>query len=119
MPLTLKKYLIKNRVLFLWIGTIVITSISFLTVYYKIRPQESPDSPVALHYNVVVGVDLYGKGINLFLIPLASLVIAAVNFTVYYMMRRRQRFLADMAVVISFFVSLILLLAIVLLLRVN
>ncbi len=119
MPLTLKKYLIKNRILFLWIGTIIVTIISFLTIYYKISPQESPDSPAALHYNVVVGVDLYGKGINLFLIPLASLVIAGVNYAVYYMMRRRQRFLAEMAAVISFFVSLILMLAVLLLLRVN
>jgi hypothetical protein len=119
MPYWLKKFVLRNRVLFLWIATIVVTSISFLIIYYKVKPHESPDSPAALHYNVVVGVDLYGKGINLFFIPLASLVIAAVNYSVYYVMRRRQRFLAEAAAGISLFISLVLMLAVLLLLRVN
>ncbi len=105
--------------MFLWIGTIIVTSISFLTIYYKIRPQDNPQAVVALHYNVIVGVDLYGKGINLFLIPLASTIIAAVNFVVYRLMRYRQSFLAELASGMSFVVSVILFGAVLFLLRVN
>ena len=71
----LKQFLLRNRIWFLWVASAIFIIISFLIIYFKIKPQESPDVPVALHYNVLVGVDLYGRSRNLFLIPLTGLII--------------------------------------------
>jgi hypothetical protein len=48
----------KNTVLFLWLGTVVTIIITFLAVYLKIK---SAPQVVALHYNIIVGVDVLGS----------------------------------------------------------
>lgn len=115
----LKQFLLHYRIWFLWIVSVLFLSISFLLIYYKIKPQDNPDVPVALHYNVVVGVDLYGNGRNLFLIPLTGLIIFVLNVVVYRLLRRRQRLLAEFVVFATATVSFVLFAATLFLLRVN
>lgn len=113
------QFLLRYRVWFLWIVSAIFISISFLIIYFKIKPQVNPDVPVALHYNVIVGVDLYGRSRNLFLIPLTGLIIFIINAVLYKLLRHRQALLAEFASVATALVSVILCAAVLFLLNVN
>ena len=115
----LKQFLLNHRIWFLWAISVIFISISFLIIYFKIKPQESPNVPVALHYNVIVGVDLYGKGRNLFLIPITGVIIFVINAVLYKLLRYRQALLAEFAAVTTAVVSIMLCAAILFLLNVN
>ena len=55
--------------------------------------QNSPRTQnLALHYNVLVGVEWYGKGRNLYFIPGIGLAITAVNFTLYRALKDNRFF---------------------------
>ena len=91
--------------MFLWGTTAVLVIITFLIAHYKIK---SVSSTVALHYNVIVGVDLLGKSSDFYKIPLAALVIGIINFLVYRFATNRQDFIALLTALVSALASLIL-----------
>lgn len=104
------------EVWFLWALCLLLNIIAFLFIYYKISPSSQT---LALHYNVLVGVEWYGKGYNLYLIPVAGLAILAVNFFLYRALGKTKSFLPYLTVFASLSVQLLLLLALLMLSVVN
>jgi uncharacterized membrane protein len=105
-----------RQVLFLWIATFVVLIITFLVTYYQVS--RSPQT-VALHYNVVIGVDVLGHKNRLYQIPLTAVLIAAVNLTINRFLSQRERFLSSALAAISLVSALALLAAVILLGRIN
>ncbi len=93
-------------ILFLWMLTAIFISITFLVARYKVK---SAPATVALHYNVIVGVDLLGKKTDFYKIPLAALLIAVINFIIFRFATNRRDFAALLAALVSLIASLILL----------
>ena len=110
----IKSYL--TNVWFLWILCLVFNIITFLFIYFKIHPG---NKTLALHYNVLVGVQWYGKGKNLYFIPAAGLAISAVNFTLFKALKDDELFLSALAAFVSLCAQVILLAAALFLSRVN
>lgn len=107
----------KDRILFLWYGSAILVIITFFLVQFKIRPHG--DFPVALHYNVLIGVDAFGRGAAVYIIPAASLFVLAFNFLLYKSLARREKFLAFLTAVVAVIVSFVLCAAVVFLFQVN
>jgi hypothetical protein len=101
---------------FLWGVCLLANIITFLFVYFKIHPG---NKILALHYNVLVGVEWYGKGRNLYFIPAVGLIISAVNFVLYKAFETRENFLPFLTVFVSLCVQVILFVAVLALSRVN
>lgn len=101
---------------FLWALCLIFNIITFLFIYFKIHPG---NKTLALHYNVLVGVQWYGKGKNLYLIPGVGLVISAANFTLYRALRDNKNFLSALTVFVSLCAQVILLAVSLFLSKVN
>ena len=101
---------------FLWVSCLVLNIITFLLIYFKIHPSSQT---LALHYNVLVGVEWYGRGTNLYLIPGVGLAISAVNFALYRALKGNKNFLAFLTAFASLCAQLILLAAVLFLISVN
>ncbi len=104
------------EVWFLWVVCAVLNIITFLFIFFKIHPGTQN---LALHYNVLVGVEWYGKGRNLYFIPGIGLVISAVNYILYRALKDNRFFLAELTAYVSMFIQIILLIATMFLARVN
>jgi hypothetical protein len=104
------------QIYFLWFICYCLNALTFLVLFYKIRPGNSIR---ALHYNVLVGVEWYGKGTNLYLIPIAAFLICSVNFILFKSLKKRPELLASLTVFISLCVQLIFLSSILFLASVN
>src|SRR6185503_13738518 len=89
----------RTAILFLWSATIVVIIITFLAAYLKIR---SAPQTLALHYNIIVGVDVLGSRNRLYQVPLTSVVIVFVNLLLIRLLRLQQKFLPVMIAAISF-----------------
>jgi hypothetical protein len=105
-----------SNVWFLWGLCLIFNIITFLFIFFKIHPG---DKTLALHYNVLVGVQWYGKGKNLYFIPAVGLAISAVNFTLYKALRDDKFFLSQLTIFVSLCAQIILLAAALFLARVN
>ena len=105
-----------KEIWFLWIVCLVVNSITFLFVKFNIRPG---NRTLALHYNVIAGVEWYGKGNNLYFIPAAGLAISIANFVLYRTFKNAKSFLPLLTVFASLCVSITALLAILFLSNVN
>lgn len=105
-----------NTAHFLWGGTVVLVIITLILAYYKVH---GGPSPVALHYNVIVGVDILGDRNRLYFIPLAGLIIAVINAVVVRLLPFRDGFLEIVLASGSLLSNLVLLVAMLLLFRVN
>ena len=105
-----------DKFLFLWIVCFVINSITFLFIHYKIDPS---NRTLALHYNVVVGVDSYGAGKTLYTIPLIGFLITLINVIFFGAIKNRQYFLSFLAIFSSLVVQIFLLVAVLFLAKVN
>lgn len=109
--------IVKSRtLLFLWIVAIASIIVTFFVIRYKIKPG---NSAMALHYTILSGVDVYGRGTTIYQIPIIGLVVVLVNFALYRSLRRSRDFLAFLAALVSVAVGLALLLAVIFLLRVT
>ena len=104
------------NLLFLWGLCLALNIIAFLIVRYKIGASQRS---LALHYNVQVGVDLYGKGANLYSLPVIGLALTVINFTIYRALRTSAGFVAALSAITSLCLQIILLGALLLLVRVN
>ena len=105
-----------SNVWFLWALCLIFNIITFLFIYFKIHPG---NKTLALHYNVLVGVEWYGKGKNLYLIPGVGLAISAVNFLLYKTLKDDKFFLSQLTIFVSICAQIILLAAALFLSRVN
>ena len=97
-----------TKIWFLWLACLAFNIITFLFIYFKISPG---NKTLALHYNILVGVDRYGSGKNLYFLPGIGLVISAVNFVLYRAFKDGEDFLAGLTVLVSLCVQMILLAA--------
>jgi hypothetical protein len=100
----------------IWFFSFAINIIAFFWLFFKIHPESRT---LALHYNIVVGVDLYGKGYSLYLIPFSGLVINAVNYFLYKKFTGSKIFYKHLFSFTSLCCQLILFLAVFLISRVN
>jgi hypothetical protein len=105
-----------KKIWFLWVLCLILSIITFLFVYYKISPSEKT---LALHYNVLVGVEWYGKGKNIYFIPLVGFLISLVNYIFYKALKNNQNFLSFLTVFVSLCIQIILLVSVLFLARVN
>ena len=105
-----------SNIWFLWTLCLCLNIITFLFLYFKIHPG---NKTLALHYNVLVGVQWYGKGKNLYFIPAVGAAISAVNFTLYKALKNDEYFLSALTVFASLCVQVILLAAVLFLSRIN
>jgi hypothetical protein len=110
----LKSYF--SNIWFLWALCLILNIITFLVLYLKIHPG---NKTLALHYNVLTGVEWYGKGANLYFIPGAGLAILAANFILYKATSDDQNFFSALAAFASLCAQLILLTAVLFLATVN
>lgn len=105
-----------SNIWFLWASCLILNIITFLALYFKIH---AGNQTIALHYNVLVGVEWYGKGKNLYFIPGVGLAIWAVNFMLYRTLKEGENFLPSLTVFTSLCSQIILLAAVLFLIRVN
>jgi len=105
-----------SSVWFLWALCLIFNIITFLFIYFKIHPG---NKTLALHYNVLVGVEWYGKGKNLYFIPAVGFAISLVNFILYKALKDGNDFLPPLTVFVSLAAQLILLTAALSLAAVN
>ena len=109
----LSKY---DKILFLWLACFTLNIITLLFVHYKIN---ASGPTLALHYNVIFGVDWYGAGRNLYTIPLVGFLVTIVNLFLYRGLKNQQMFLGFLCGLVSLFTQIILLTAVIFLSRVN
>jgi len=105
-----------SKIWFLWGLCLLINIITFLLIFFKISPS---GKTLALHYNVLVGVEWYGKGQNLYLIPLVGFLISAVNFILYRTLKDTGSLLSFLTGFISLCVQVILMIAVLFLSTIN
>ncbi len=105
-----------DNVWFLWGLCLILNIITFLFLFFKIHPGSKI---LALHYNVLLGVDWYGAGRNLYFIPGVGFLISAVNFTLYRSLGNNEAFLSSLTAFVSLCAQLILLVAALFLAKVN
>ncbi len=74
---------------------------------------------MALHYNVLAGVEWYGKGRNLYLLPGVGLAISLINFYLYRILKNNENFFSFLSLFVTFCVQVILLAAVIFLARIN
>jgi len=105
-----------NKFLFLWALCFVINIITLLFIYYKIGPG---GKTLALKYNVLEGVENYGKGSQIYYIPLTAFFITAINFVLYNYLKKNENFLLFLTIFASLFIQIVLLAAAISLKAVN
>jgi hypothetical protein len=105
-----------TNIWFLWALCLIFNIITFLFIFFKIHPGSNT---LALHYNILVGVEWYGKGYNLYFIPAVGLAISAVNYTLFKALSDNTKFLSALTVFVSLCAQIILLAAALFLSRVN
>src|SRR5437773_1632081 len=118
MPLNLAEK-IKNfiySIWFLWTIAVLLNIITFLFLFFKIHPG---NKTLALHFNVLVGVQWYGKGKNLYTIPGVGLAITFVNFLLYRSSRYSEDYLPFLPAFVSICAQIILLTSALSLAKVN
>src|ERR1700722_20314357 len=96
------------NVWFLWAVCFVVNSITLLLIIYKIHPG---NGTLALHYNILVGVEWYGKGKNLYFLPAIAFGLSLINFYIFRSLERATFFLASLSLFVSLCVQAIFLLA--------
>lgn len=91
-----------HKIRYVWMVCLVVNSITLAFIYFKFNPSTIP---LALHYNVLIGVDEYGPGLWLYELPILGFIIYILNryiagkLEVDYFL---QSVLAGMAMVCSF-----------------
>lgn len=110
-------FTIFKKVWFLWALCLIFNIIALLLVYFKIGTE--PDKTIVLHYNVILGVDLYGPAKHLYQLPGAALLVTSLNYFFYRLIKKTGMFYAPLTAGISLIIQVILLLAILLIIRAN
>jgi hypothetical protein len=109
-------FISRSAVWWLWGSAFSVFIITLLFTLFKING--SPDV-VALHYNVIIGVDRLGSKWQLLVLPGVGAFMLVINFVLAWAVRSTGRFVPFLAALASVVGNLLLLLAILFLLRVN
>ena len=104
------------KIWFLWSLSVVFNIIAFFIIFSKIG---GGSRTLALHYNVLIGVEWYGKGINLYFLPAVGLIITLVNYALYRNLKPGELFYAPLTAFASLFVSATILAAVFFLATIN
>ena len=72
----MKEFFRNNIIKSLFISSLILNFGLFLFFYFFIKRS---DIPIVLHYNVDWGVDYFGEVKNIFILPLAGLIIFLLN----------------------------------------
>jgi len=72
----MKEFFKNNIIKLLLISSLILNIGLFLFFYFFIKRS---DIPIVLHYNVDWGVDYFGEVKNIFILPLAGLIIFLLN----------------------------------------
>lgn len=105
-----------GKIWFLWFCSVLLNIITLLIISYKIKPS---GDILALHYNIISGVDWYGEGFNIYQIPLVGFFVTFVNFIFYFFTKGKSLVFSGLAPMTSLGVQVILLFATVLLAKLN
>jgi hypothetical protein len=105
-----------SNVLFLWMVCLAINIITFVYIFFKIRPGKQT---MALNYNVLIGVETFGKGINLYFIPAVGILILIINWLLFKFVKSNKNIFSPLAIFVSILTELVLLLSAILLRHVN
>lgn len=100
----IRTILFNKRILFLWGASLFINSITLLLV----ATQGNTSRSVVLHYNIVVGAELFGSAVNLYKLPIIGFFVLGVNTVLYKFLVGKQDFLAEISIFIAFLVSTVL-----------
>ena len=100
----------------LWLLATVVFILSLLVIIIKVEGA-SPIS--ALRYNIIIGVTQIGSRYKLLQLPLAGFLIGVVNYSLVKFNRSSQQILPLLAALTTLSLNVILLLAALLLFRVN
>lgn len=98
-----------EEIWFLWLLALTLNIITFFFVYRKINHNASI---LPLHYNVLVGVEWYGNGANLYFIPGIGLAVILINLVAYRLLRHDPNFLSFLTAFVSLCVQIILMAAV-------
>ena len=115
-PMLEKVYRNFYNVWFLWSLCFVLNIITLLFIVYKIHPGAGT---LALRYNVLVGVEWYGKGKNLYYLPGIAFLLTLANYTLYRSLKNSRIFLAPLTIFVSICLQVTFLLAVLFLSRIN
>jgi len=109
------KLLVSGRILFLWFASLLLCIITFLLV----NTQRDNQQIIVLHYNVIVGAEVFGKAADLYKVPFIGFFVLGLNTVLYWSLKGKQNFLAESAIWISTWISAILLISLLFLRTVN
>jgi hypothetical protein len=113
----MKNYVNTRLFLFLWPVSLLLNIITVLVVRYKLGGNS--ENSVALKYNIISGVEWFGQGKNLYLIPVVGFFILVINFVLFRSLKNNGPFLATLTAFATLIVQIILLSGIVFLMQVN
>lgn len=105
-----------NKFLFLWGVIFILNIITFFLVYNKIG---FANKTLALKYNILVGVEWYGSGKNLYLLPSTGFLLSIVNLILYSKLRYSNLFYSPLFIFASMCLQITMLLAVLFLMSVN
>lgn len=106
-PLTLA--MLKGYQRRLWISAGGMNGILWLLLLFAVRPSAEP---VTLHYTIYFGVDRVGAWYQLFVVPLAGLIVLAVNTMLASIYRRREVLIGSLLAGSTLAVQVLLILAV-------
>lgn len=108
---------LKYKILFLWTLSGIFNIITFFLIYTKVS---SGQNQFALKYNIISGVEWYGKGSNLFFFPIIGLAVSAMNFVLYKVLKKNHVvFLKELTALTTLVFQFTLLIATFFLMKVN
>ena len=114
--MTISDFIKSRHFLFLWISNFALNIITFVIVFFKIPPT---GKTAALKYNVLTGVEWYGKGMNALVIPIAGVIITAVNFYLFKKIQNGQYYYPALLIFFTTLISLTLMASVLFLTTVN
>jgi hypothetical protein len=86
------------------IASIILNVTNWGFLFYFIRPV---DFPIILHYNVYFGVDIIGKWLEAYYLPLIGDIMLIVNAILGYMFYlQKERVVAHLLLLATFFVQI-------------
>lgn len=105
-----------NRILWLWLGSFVLFIVTLAAVFFKIH--NAPET-IALHYNIIVGVNEVGNKYELLKLPATGLLIGIINFALARIQKFDKTFLPFLASLVTVIANTVLLIAALFLFRVS
>lgn len=99
----MQEFFLSGLVQWSLIASIILSVANWGFLFYFIRPV---DFPIILHYNVYFGVDIIGKWLEAYYLPLIGDIMLIVNAILGYMFYlQKERMVAHLLLLAAFFVQ--------------